>query len=784
MSLFSQSITVRDKTTFKPIKDVFIYSKDMKATTLSDSLGKIDLSIFNNFDTLIFQHPSYDRLIANIDSLQLRSSTFLKSTFHKIRTIEIKETRWKERAIDIAQVRTRVSAADIELENPQTGADLLASSGQVYVQKSQMGGGSPMMRGFAANRVLLVVDDIRINNAIFRSGNLQNAIMIDPLNIEHTDIIFGPGSAIYGSDALGGVMSFDTKNPSIDSSKNVYGSIYSRYSSASNEKTIHGDIGFNTGQFAFLTNVTFSDFDNLKMGSIGPDDYLRNNYIETINGIDSIIINKEPQLQINTGYSQMNISQKVLFQVNNKSSLLYSLFYTTSTDIPRYDRLIETRNGNLRNSEWYYGPQKLLMNTLKYNLNSRSLFFDSLQALVSIQQYQESRHDRRYQSDILRHRTENVDVYTGNLSMVKRFSKKLNLFYGLEANLNDIRSTANSESLLDGSEAIVNPRYPKSTWNSYASYGSMVYTSSNGSKYQASLRYNHIFIQSKFDTSLFPYPFQDIDLNFGSVSGGIGARFKLNNQLRLITNLGSGFRAPNIDDMGKLFDSEPGNVIVPNQDLRPETSYNFELGLNHTSNRSNTINIGGYTTYLNNAIERRDFQLDGQDSIYYDGEISNVQALQNASFAFIYGAYFNLKRQLFNNYSISLNLNYQKGFEELENGEFGPLRHIAPTFGEFHITYSKKIITIDISTRFMDQFRHRELAESEKAKNYIYAINQSGEVYSPAWATLNFKSNLEINPKMKIGVGIENIGDLRYRPYSSGISAPGRNFILSIKGSF
>ena len=110
---------------------------------------------------------------------------------------------------------------DVQFQNPQTTADLLSNSGEVFIQKSQQGGGSPMIRGFATNRVLIAVDEVRMNNAIFRSGNLQNVISIDPFAVENTEVLFGPGSVIYGSDAIGGVMSFTTLAPKFSDSSKV-----------------------------------------------------------------------------------------------------------------------------------------------------------------------------------------------------------------------------------------------------------------------------------------------------------------------------------------------------------------------------------------------------------------------------------------------------------------------------------------------------------------------------------------------------------------------------------
>jgi hemoglobin/transferrin/lactoferrin receptor protein len=116
--------------------------------------------------------------------------------------VVISANRWEQNLREVSSRVTKVGAQQIQFQNPQTAADLLGLSNQVFIQKSQLGGGSPMIRGFATNRVLLVVDGVRMNNAIFRSGNLQNVISLDANAIEETEVIFGPGSVMYGSDAI------------------------------------------------------------------------------------------------------------------------------------------------------------------------------------------------------------------------------------------------------------------------------------------------------------------------------------------------------------------------------------------------------------------------------------------------------------------------------------------------------------------------------------------------------------------------------------------------------
>ncbi|MEJ2505457.1 MAG: TonB-dependent receptor plug domain-containing protein [Ignavibacteriaceae bacterium] len=194
-------------------------------------------------------------------------------------------------------------------------------SANVFIQKSQLGGGSPMIRGFATNRLLIVVDGVRMNTAIFRSGNLQNVISLDANSLDHTEVIFGPGSVIYGSDAIAGVMNFYTFSPRLSMGDNVIfnASAMTRYSSADQEKTGHLHFNIGTNKWGFLTSVTYSDFDNLVMGSNGPDDFLRPTYQDRINGHDTVLVNPDPKEQIESGYNQLNLNFG-LFEIRQAAS--------------------------------------------------------------------------------------------------------------------------------------------------------------------------------------------------------------------------------------------------------------------------------------------------------------------------------------------------------------------------------------------------------------------------------------------------------------------------------
>jgi hemoglobin/transferrin/lactoferrin receptor protein len=245
-------------------------------------------------------------------------------------------------------------------------------------------------------------------------------------------------------------------------------------------------------------------------------------------------------------------------------------------------------------------------------------------------------------------------------------------------------------------------------------------------------------------------------------------------------NFSTGYRAPNIDDIGKVFDSEPGTVVVPNENLQAEYAYNLDVGIIKTIHDKVKIEATGFYTLLKDAMVRRDFTFAGQDSIMYDGELSGVQALVNADEATVYGFQLAVYADITNNLSFKSHLTYTKG----EDKDGFPLRHVAPMFGSTHLIFNAEKIKADFYANYNGEISNENLEHSEQEKTYMYATDSNGNSYSPSWFTLNFKLSYQVNEVFQLNAGVENILDERYRPYSSGIVAPGRNFTLGIRGSF
>jgi hemoglobin/transferrin/lactoferrin receptor protein len=329
-------------------------------------------------------------------------------------------------------------------------------------------------------------------------------------------------------------------------------------------------------------------------------------------------------------------------------------------------------------------------------------------------------------------------------------------------------------------------RYPNATWQSIGIYVNDEFELSEKLTFLAGLRYNHFILNADFSNNLpyYPFPFSEAEINDGALTGSFGLVYRPNPSWVLKANFGTAFRSPNVDDIGKVFDSEPEAVVVPNPDLKAERAYNIDLGLAKLFGDFLKIDLTGYYTILNNALVRRDFQLNGQDSILYNGELSRVQAIQNAASGRVYGIQAGFELILPAGFSLSSDINWQYGEEELDDGTTSPSRHAAPLFGVSRLNYRYKQLHLQFYAQYQAKRSAEDMPFEERRKDEIYAKDDNGENFAPAWYTLNIKGQYEINQNFSVIAGVENLSDRRYRPYSSGISGPGRNFFISLQARF
>ena len=181
---------------------------------------------------------------------------------------------------------------------------------------------------------------------------------------------------------------------------------------------------------------------------------------------------------------------------------------------------------------------------------------------------------------------------------------------------------------------------------------------------------------------------------------------------------------------------------------------------------------------------RRDYNLNGETEIEYQGELSNVQAIQNASMAEVYGIEAGIEINFDTHLKLTSQYTITDGHGEEEDGSKVGLRHVAPDFGNTHLIWENDKLKLDAFARYNGKIDFDELAPSEQNKSYLYARDENGNPYAPSWYTLNFGAQYQISKALRINSVLENITDQRYRTYSSGIAAPGINLILSLNYQF
>lgn len=726
------------------------------------------------------------------------------NTFRSVNLQEVVVSVNREltRKINTPQHVVSVPKSFIDYSNKQSTADLLSETGQVLVQKSQQGGGSPILRGFEASRILLVVDGIRMNNLIYRSGHLQNCLTVDQFALKNMEVLFGPSSLNYGSDALGGTITFNTLSPTLAAGGQTHtseGHAVLRYGSANQEGTAHVDFNYGTEKFASLTSFTFSNFGDLRAGTTRnpflPDDdsYIESNiYVKPQDGKNDIMLhNDKPQLQKRSGYLQYDFMQKLLYKPNANSRHMLNFQLSNTNSFNRYDRLnvTEVKNGEEqpKYAEWYYGPQFRLLAAYHYDGRGQ-LGADRVHMAVAYQNVKESRHDRKFLKEELYHSWENVNIVSLNTDWIK-FMDNHKLHLGIDGTLSFLKSTADTENVLTGETSYNTTRYPdgSNSMHTIEAFATHVWNISPKWSMHDGVRLGYATTYSSvLDVEQFPFFGGDSQRkNNLTYSAAIGMNWLPTKTWKIAMSASTAYRVPNIDNTSKVFDSKVSTVTIPNKDIRPEKTVSVDLNITkHIDNVLTWENVV-YGTYYFDAITTARGTFMGSGQMEYQGELCDVYTYTNAKTAVLWGFSSSLTATPTRQTELYASFNYTYG-RILSGEKKQPLDHIPPIYGRVGAAF----LTADGKGRFdmyalyngkksVDDYN----MDGEDNIDYATVKGAKGEGM-PAWFTLNVKGSYNLNKSLTLQAGVENILDTQYRVFSSGINAPGRNVYAAVRMTF
>ncbi len=800
--IFAQEIVVKDAVTNEPIANVSVYNQKKDIHFITDIHGKVSITDFKKTDVLFFKHLSYKEF--KILKKDIKNSVvFLQPKKNNLEEVFISASKKAVKRSRIAQETAIISGEEIKKATAQTTADLLAIIPGIKVQKSQFGGGSPVLRGMEANRILLVVDGVRMNNAIYRKGHLQSSITVSPNVLERTEVVFGPSSVIYGSDALGGVIHYMTKKPELSDSLKLKPDFISRYHTVNNAFSQQVGLEIQAKKIASFTSFSYSAYGDLKMGSNrkhgfktwGLQPYYSNNTETYYTELPTA--NPNPEIQKNVGFSQLDLLQKLFIPFNENINTTVNLQYSTTSDIPRFDKLTEYKNGQLKFAEWRYGPQKrvLISSQLDFNINKK--WIEDGVITLAYQDIDESRIQRKFNSLKRSYRFENVKVFSINADFEVPINnnKKRLLSYGSEFSYNKVNSNAIGKILEINNHQVtgfldtfnIQTRYPDggSSYTSAAIYANYRQDISKQETLNTGIRLTNTYLKAKWnDETFITLPQNKIKLFNSAITATIGYVFKPNNKWQINTVFASGFRSPNIDDVGKVREKR-GKVTVPNVNLKPEYAYSAEFSvLKYFKNKQNHFGFSTYYTYLKDYIARDVFRLNGSDTILFDGELATTIANVNKGTAYILGGTATYQNYFTKQWFAKAQITYTKGMS-YDTKE--PLFSIPPLFGSIQIGYYKSKLNTSISYIFNGKKPLSEYNLTEGIDNIEETpfISETNSYYgTPAWQILNYDINYTFYKNLEIGFKVTNIFDVHYKEFASGISAPGRNFVFTLSGKF
>jgi len=804
--VFSQEITVRDSKTSASLPSVYVYNKSKTKSIITNDQGQASLSNFSSDEIIYFQLLGYKLLELQLSEYLSNSfDIYLDSESQNLDEVILSVARSESNANQIAEKVSVIKAEDLYLTAPSSGAEMLELSPGVRIQKSQGGGGSPVIRGFEANRVLIVVDGVRMNNAIYRSGHLQNSITIDPNNIDRVEVIYGSSSVGYGSDALGGVVHYYTKSPTLKDSIKIKSSFSSNFNTANSSFSNSFSTNYSEETWGVFSTLSISKFGNIKMGERRQHGYenwgLTNYYSQNsrYKFKENPSSNEDPNLQQNTGYSQVDFFQKFLFKLPYQNLLNLNIQYSESSDIDRYDKLNEEKDGDLKFSEWYYGPQKRLLISPSLKFFSQNPLLKRGRITLAYQMAEESRINRKFNSLIRSSQLEKVNLLSLNGDFDTSLDKGHAFSYGIEGTLNNVRSNAYSQNIVvNGSEVSdlgpktnIPTRYPSdgSSYKSFAMYVNWTWNMNDFFTFNAGSRLTYTGLRATWkESASINAQLSNVKLNSSALTTTFSMTLRPSKKFQVMTVLSSGFRNPNIDDIGKIRENN-GILVVPNTFLKPEYAYNLDLGINYKSmNQLTYMSFRTFATVVSRHIVRDNFIIfsdtttSDESTILYNGEEVTTIANKNLGNRFIHGfsidGYSYLSKSLKFNGSIS----FVKGDE---NESYGPMPSISPIFGSISGEYSKNKIKISALYKFSGGKNPNEysLGGEDGIEETPLIIDGSGAIRyagTPKWSDFSVYTNYDINEDIKLRAALTNIFDNHYRTFASGISAPGRSFQIGL----
>ncbi len=665
-----------------------------------------------------------------------------------LRTPVVTASRHLQRRIDAPRSVSIVTAAELRRRNFRTVPEALNEVVGVLVQETNYGGGSPIIRGLVGNQILLLVDGVRLNNAIYRLGPNQYLNLVDINQVEQIEIVHGTGSVLYGSDALGGIVNIITKSRDLATGpRGLQATTSARLSSADHGATGRLELAGGTRRFGLNGGVSLKSFGDLRGG-------------------------RRTGLQGSTGYHELDGDLKLQHQVAPGARATLAVQHVAQHDVPRTD-VIESG----ANLQYEWDPQERTLVDLSCDLESPDRFVRSVTIGTSFHDQDERVRrveasapgvQRRYHDEVL---SNGFRFQAGSA-----LGARQKLTYGGESYVDRVTSRRVDHDLRTGVET------PKQG------------TFADGARYRSCAFYlqDEVAVHERWSVDLslrhsrnvLDAVVQDpsgvatcVHYAPHATTGGLRSLFRVAPDLHLVAGVAQGFRSPNLDDMSAL-GSFGGGFEVPNPGLDPERSLDYELGVKVQRGRSYAT-VFGFLSDLRDIIQRQRGTygglsfLDVNDNRVKDAGEPDVYQRLNTGRARVVGTTLEAQAPVREAVDLYGNLAWTRGDDRVAGQ---PLRRVPPLKG---VVGSRWQVSPDLWLDLRAVFAGRQdrLAPGDRTDPRIPVGG------TPGFAIFHLSGGFELDRVGTFTLALENLTDETYRLHGSGIDGPGLNLVVGFQSS-
>lgn len=701
--------------------------------------------------------------------------------------ITITATRSVRDSFETPRATSVATAEEILRRSPINAADILKEELGIQSQRTTYGQGSPIMRGLTGYHTLLLIDGVRLNNSTFRSGPNQYMATVDATQIERMEAVRGPGSVLYGSSAMGGVINTITKSPIITPGNlSIHPHLFSRFSSADSGKIMRLGLSGGYDKLSFAAGGAYKDIGDIQPGA-GYDIQLDNKKFLLTDEEDPEIpegawlVDKESP----TGWKETDGDVKVNYRIADNQDVKVAYQMIRQKDVPRYDKLATGEY-----ETYLFTPQNRDLIYANYMAREISPFIDDMQMSLSYHRQEEGQRKLKAGKTSQSETLDVVNTVGFSLQFTSPLGERQKLTYGGEFYHDGIASEGTTIDLEAGdTETTSWGRFPDQSkfWDMNAFVQDEIKILDN---LEVTLAGRYTLFSTNADLSSKDPSFGEFESSDSALTGNLGLVFGVTDNLNFVFNMGQAFRAPSLNDTTAVEVTNEG-IDAPSPDLGSERSTGIDVGF-----KTRFKNISGSITYyysiidglvtrvpVEEAYEGKEIPKLYSDLVnaYPDTDVfvkdnikeANIQGIELDIFAAI---------PYIPGISAYGNLTYTHGYDV--DGD-QPIRREQPLGGLLGLRWDeiRGRFWAELYGRFAD--KQDRLSSGDRRDPRIPGLIRGSdeddpEAGTPGWFTLNARTGIDIGNWPVLTIGVENLTNKRYREHGSGVNAPGTNFVASI----